>query len=99
MRHLFSAVPALAMLQFGEAHAQWGAPALSDENIQRAGENLPNDGTWIVACCACPHAAADFVVNNPGDLGYRNLAVIDEGILRWTAMDLPVTAGARIEAE
>ncbi|TCO74457.1 cytochrome c oxidase cbb3-type subunit 3 [Chromatocurvus halotolerans] len=60
----------------------------------RAGENLPNDGTWIVAYCACPHAASDFVINNLQKLGYRNTAVIDEGILVWTAMGLPVTAGA-----
>ncbi len=59
----------------------------------RAGENLPNDGTWIVAYCACPHAASDYVVNNLRKLGYRNTAVIDEGILVWTAMGLPVTAG------
>jgi rhodanese-related sulfurtransferase len=31
------------------------------------------------------------------ELGYRNLAVIDEGILRWTAMGLPVTAGSEIK--
>lgn len=61
---------------------------------ERAGENLPNDGTWIVAYCACPHAASDFVINNLQKLGYRNTAVIDEGILVWTAMGLPVTAGA-----
>ena len=60
----------------------------------RAGENLPNDGTWIVAYCACPHAASDFVINNLRKLGYANTAVIDEGILVWTAMGLPVTAGA-----
>lgn len=59
-----------------------------------AGENLPNDGTWIVAYCACPHAASDYVINNLQKLGYRNTAVIDEGILVWTAMGLPVTAGA-----
>lgn len=63
----------------------------------RAGENLPNDGTWIVAYCACPHAASDYVINNLKALGYRNLAVIDEGILRWTALGLPVTAGEQIE--
>lgn len=60
----------------------------------RAGENLPNDGTWIVAYCACPHAASDYVVNNLRELGYQNTAVIDEGILVWTAMGLPVTAGS-----
>lgn len=62
----------------------------------RAAENLPNDGTWIVAYCACPHAASDFVINNLRELGYKNTAVIDEGILLWTAMGLPVTAGDQL---
>lgn len=62
----------------------------------RAGDNLPNDGTWIVAYCACPHAASDFVINNLRELGYQNTAVIDEGILVWTAMGLPVTAGEEL---
>ncbi len=64
---------------------------------ERAGENLPNDGTWIVAYCACPHAASDYVINNLQELGYKNMAVIDEGILRWTAMGLPVTSGAQLQ--
>ena len=65
----------------------------------RAGENLPNDGTWIVAYCACPHAASDRVIDSLEELGYRNLAVIDEGILRWTALGLPESAGNQIEKD
>jgi cytochrome c oxidase cbb3-type subunit 3 len=65
----------------------------------RAGDNLPKDGTWIVAYCACPHAASDYVINNLRELGFENTAVIDEGILVWTAMGLPVTAGEQIAAE
>jgi len=75
------------------SHIPGAVPMPYYRDGERAGENLPNDGTWIVAYCACPHAASDYVVNNLRKLGYRNTAVIDEGILVWTAMGLPVTAG------
>jgi cytochrome c oxidase cbb3-type subunit 3 len=75
------------------SHIPGAVPMPYYRDGDRAGENLPNDGTWIVAYCACPHAASDFVVNNLRKLGYQNTAVIDEGILVWTAMGLPVTAG------
>lgn len=78
------------------SHIPGAVPMPYYRDASRAGENLPKDGTWIVAYCACPHAASDFVINNLKKLGYTNMAVIDEGILRWTAMGLPVTAGAKI---
>ncbi|MEM9305153.1 MAG: c-type cytochrome, partial [Pseudomonadota bacterium] len=81
------------------SHIPGAVPMPSYRDKSRAGENLPNDGTWIVAYCACPHAASDFVINNLMELGFKNLAVIDEGILRWTAMGLPVTAGAQLPRE
>ena len=79
------------------SHIPGAVPMPYYRDKSRAGENLPTDGTWIVAYCACPHAASDFVVNNLIEEGFTNLAVIDEGILRWTAMGLPVTAGAQLE--
>lgn len=81
------------------SHIPGAVPMPYYREKDRAGENLPTDGTWIVAYCACPHAASDFVVDNLIEQGFKNLAVIDEGILRWTAMGLPVTAGAQLEAQ
>lgn len=78
------------------SHIPGAVPMPYYREKERAGDNLPRDGTWIVAYCACPHAASDFVVNNLREQGFENLAVIDEGILRWTAMGLPVTAGAQL---
>ena len=75
------------------SHIPGAVPMPYYRDKSRAGENLPNDGTWIVAYCACPHAASDRVIDALVELGYKNLAVIDEGILRWTALGLPVTAG------
>lgn len=78
------------------SHIPGAVPMPYYRDKSRAGENLPQDDTWIVAYCACPHAASDSVIDTLKELGYRNLAVIDEGILRWTALGLPVTAGNEI---
>jgi mono/diheme cytochrome c family protein/rhodanese-related sulfurtransferase len=44
---------------------------------------IPNDGTWIVAYCACPHHASGEVIDALRRLGYPNTAVLDEGIIVW----------------
>lgn len=81
------------------SHIPGAVPMPYYREKEKAGDNLPNDGTWIVAYCACPHAASDFVINNLRALGFENTAVIDEGILVWTAMGLPVTAGEQLAEE
>ncbi|MGZ3420130.1 MAG: c-type cytochrome, partial [Polyangiales bacterium] len=43
-------------------------------------KTLPKDGTWIVAYCACPHAASGHVVDELRKRGFANTAVLDEGI-------------------
>ena len=74
-------------------HIPGAVPMPYHRDKSRIAENLPNDGTWIVAYCACPHAASDSVINHLRSLGYENTAVIDEGILKWIEMGLPVVAG------
>ena len=74
-------------------HIPGAVPMPYYRDKSRIAENLPNDGTWIVAYCACPHAASDSVVNHLRSQGYENTAVIDEGILKWIEMGLPVVAG------
>jgi len=56
-------------------------------------EHIPNDSTWIVAYCACPHAASGKVINTLKRYGYQNTAILDEGILVWTQMGYPVQYG------
>lgn len=56
-------------------------------------EAVPNDGTWVVAYCECPRAAADFTVNKLRDLGYPNTAVLHEGYAGWTAKGFPISVG------
>jgi mono/diheme cytochrome c family protein/rhodanese-related sulfurtransferase len=56
-------------------------------------DDLPNDNTWIVAYCACPHAASGRVVNSLRRYGYKNTAIIDEGVLVWAQLGYPTKNG------
>jgi mono/diheme cytochrome c family protein/rhodanese-related sulfurtransferase len=55
--------------------------------------DLPNDDTWIVAYCACPHAASGQVISTLRKYGFKNTAILDEGVLVWTQMGYPVQSG------
>ena len=55
---------------------------------------IPNDGTWIVAYCACPHHASGEVVDALRRLNYPNTAVLDEGILFWREHGYPLEGEA-----
>src|SRR5205085_2137253 len=46
-------------------------------------ERIPNDGTWVIAYCACPHHASGAVVDALRAKGYKHTAVLDEGIMVW----------------
>ena len=53
-------------------------------------EEVPNDGTWVLAYCACPHHASGEVVDALRKLGYAKTAVIDEGITFWKQKGYPM---------
>jgi mono/diheme cytochrome c family protein/rhodanese-related sulfurtransferase len=53
-------------------------------------DDLPNDGTWIVAYCACPHHLSGTVVEALRARGYKHTAVLDEGIFAWQQKKYPV---------
>lgn len=57
---------------------------------------VPNDGTWVVAYCACPHHASGEVVDELRRRGYQHTAVLDEGIMVWNQKGYP-TAGANAD--
>ena len=63
------------------------------ENPDAFLKHIPNDSTWIVAYCACPHAASMQVVNTFRRFGYKNTAILDEGILVWAQRGYPVQFG------
>ncbi len=51
---------------------------------------LPNDGTWVIAYCGCPHAASGKVMDALRQRGFKNTAVIDEGFFVWQERGYPV---------
>lgn len=57
-------------------------------------DRVPNDGTWVVAYCACPHHASGEVVDALRRKNYKNTAVLDEGILFWRDKGFPLEGEA-----
>jgi rhodanese-related sulfurtransferase/cytochrome c553 len=55
-------------------------------------DELPKDGTWITAYCACPHHASGAVVDELRKRGFPHTAILDEGILEWKKRDYPIAA-------
>ena len=53
-------------------------------------DDLPNDGTWVLAYCACPHHVSGQVVAELRKRGYKHTAVIDEGVFAWQQAKYPV---------
>ncbi len=56
-------------------------------------ERIPDDDTWVVIYCGCPHAAADRVATRLRDRGIDHIAVLDEGYFHWRDNDYPVVTG------
>jgi cytochrome c oxidase cbb3-type subunit 3/ubiquinol-cytochrome c reductase cytochrome c subunit len=44
---------------------------------------VPNDGTWVIAYCACPHHVSGVVMEELRKRGYAHAAVLDEGVFAW----------------
>jgi len=53
-------------------------------------DDIPNDGTWVLAYCACPHHVSGEVVDALRKRGYKHTAVIDEGVFAWQQKGYPV---------
>ncbi|MEM9068702.1 MAG: c-type cytochrome [Myxococcota bacterium] len=74
-------------------HAPGAVPA-PYYDIANVMARIPNDGTWAIAYCACPHAASGRVMNYLREHGYPNTAVIDEGIIHWRDEGYPIVTGS-----
>lgn len=70
-----------------------GAAPFPFYDIEQMAQHLPRDGTWILAYCACPHAASGHVVDELRSRGFEHTAVIDEGIHYWMDHGYPVEQG------
>jgi cytochrome c oxidase cbb3-type subunit 3 len=78
-----------------KSHFPGALPVPYYDGIGEIAKALPRDGTWIIAYCGCPHAASGRVMDMLRGEGFKNTAVIDEGILVWTQRGYPMTHGAR----
>jgi len=58
----------------------------------KAIDDIPNDGTWVLAYCACPHHVSGQVVDALRKRGYKHTAVIDEGVYAWQQKGYPIVA-------
>jgi rhodanese-related sulfurtransferase len=76
------------------AHAA-GAVSIPYHDLKRLDE-LPKDGTWIIAYCACPHHLSGIVVDELRKRGYTHAVVLDEGITEWHRRGYPVVAAAGV---
>ncbi len=65
-------------------------------DIEEMARHLPRDGTWIVAYCACPHAASGHVVDLLRERGFQHAVVLDEGITWWTNQGYPTAQAAQV---
>ena len=54
---------------------------------------LPEDDTWIVSYCACPHRYSDQLTDALRNAGYRNAVVLDEGVRWWQLNGYPIHYG------
>lgn len=63
------------------------------DDFEGVAEDLPTDGTWIVIYCECPRAAAESVNRILLEKGFKNTAVLWEGIQGWVSLGYPVTLG------
>ncbi len=73
-----------------------GAVSIPYLDMKRLDE-LTNDGTWIVAYCACPHHLSGLVVDELRKRGFKHAVVLDEGILEWHRRGYPVVAAPGVE--
>jgi cytochrome c oxidase cbb3-type subunit 3/ubiquinol-cytochrome c reductase cytochrome c subunit len=55
-------------------------------------DKVPNDGTWIIAYCACPHHVSGVVMEELRKRGYSHTAVLDEGVFAWQQHGHPIVA-------
>ncbi len=54
---------------------------------------LPDDDTWIVSYCACPHSYSNQLTDALRGAGFENTVVLDEGVRWWQQNDYPIQYG------
>lgn len=82
----------ISMWQMGHIGGSVPMPYYHDD-VEILAADLPKDGTWIVAYCECPRAAAETVVRKLRNNGYLNTAVLWEGFQGWVSLGYPISVG------
>lgn len=75
-------------------HIPGAIPAPFHDELDDLAAAIPRDGTWVVAYCACPHAASGRVVDELRRRGFRHTAVLDEGVKVWEERGYPMQSGS-----
>jgi rhodanese-related sulfurtransferase/mono/diheme cytochrome c family protein len=73
-----------------------GAVSIPYHDLKRLDE-VPNDGTWVIAYCACPHHLSGDVVDALRKRGVSHAVVLDEGILEWHRRGYPMVVTPGVE--
>jgi cytochrome c oxidase cbb3-type subunit 3/ubiquinol-cytochrome c reductase cytochrome c subunit len=84
---------ARAPSDFVRAHVA-GAISVPFYQVKDYAPQIPKD-RWIITYCACPHAASVKSRDAFRALGYKKVAVLDEGVLAWRDRGYPVRGGAK----
>lgn len=80
------------------AHIEGSVPIpYYTDNFEGVARDLPKDGTWVVAYCECPRAAAESVERKLRERGFKNTAVLWEGIQGWVSLGFPISVGQTTE--
>ncbi len=79
----FVLLDARSTVAWRQMHIPGAAPVPYYEEPEAFVDDIPNDSTWIIVYCACPHAASGRVVRKLRNHGFKNTAILDEGILVW----------------
>jgi len=82
------------------AHIEGSVPIpYYHDDFAGVAKDLPTDGTWIVTYCECPRAAAESVNRKLVKQGFKNTAVLWEGIQGWVSLGYPVSVGQSTVSE
>lgn len=87
------------MSDWQRSHLPGALPMPFYDGVDELIPHLPNDGTPIVAYCACPHAASGRVVDALKKAGFSSARILDEGVLVWAGLGYPIAVGAAPESE
>lgn len=71
-----------------------GAVSVPFYTVNEYAAQIPKD-RWILTYCACPHAASVKARDALRALGYKKVAVLDEGINVWRDRGYPVRGGSK----